>query len=127
MKSIEPDMGKISNPEGLPLPTTFGGKRAQNGLIDGTEQLHRRNLMARICGACHARDRVERHFQQMERHIREADAMVASTTTLMQQAWSKKQADPDNPFDEALEFQWIEQWLFFRRFRPLRRGHERTR
>jgi hydroxylamine dehydrogenase len=31
----------------------------------------------------------------------------------MSAAWKAKQADPSNPFDEYLEREWVESWLFY--------------
>jgi len=39
--------------------------------------------------------------------------MVKAATDLMLDAWNNKCADQSNPFDEAIEQKWIEQWLFF--------------
>ncbi len=39
--------------------------------------------------------------------------MTLTATQIMQKAWEARVADKTNPFDEAIEKEWVEQWLFF--------------
>jgi len=103
----------IRNADGLPVPTTFSGKPATDFLIDKEEQEARLNRMKAICNGCHNRDWINGHFEKVHRHIREVDEMVLTATRLMQRAWNEGIEDPTNPFDEAIEKMWVEQWLFY--------------
>lgn len=103
----------IKNPDGLPLPTTFTGKIAGEFLIDQKEQQQRQAVMKKVCVSCHGTDWVNGHMVHLETTIHESDQMVLAATQLMQKGWNQKLADPANPFDEALERKWIEQWLFY--------------
>lgn len=112
----QPISGKtheIRNADGLPLPVTFTGTPASEFLISGEEAGRRRDAMEAICGACHSSDWAANHFDRLDEVIAGADSMVRSSTVLMQRAWDEGLADPSNPFDEALERKWAEQWLFY--------------
>ncbi len=69
--------------------------------------------MQKVCQNCHGANWVRGHFVQLDTTNMEADQMVLAATQLLQQAWDEGLADPANPFDEAIEQKWIEQWLFF--------------
>ena len=56
---------------------------------------------------------VNGNFLKFEKTISETDAMVLTTTELLQEVWKNKLEDNTNPFDEALEQMWIRQWLFY--------------
>jgi len=103
----------IRNKDGLPMPTTFSGELAKGFLIDSKEQQSRFNRMKAICNGCHNRDWINGHFDRMHEHIKKVDEMVLTATQLMQKAWDMGIEDPANPFDEAIEKMWIEQWLFY--------------
>ncbi|MDA8168386.1 MAG: multiheme c-type cytochrome [Nitrospiraceae bacterium] len=103
----------IMNRDGLPLPATFSGEPASKYLIDGAEQARRENIMKSVCNACHNIDWVNKHFEKMDNTIRETDRMTLAATKLMQKAWDLGIADKTNPFDEALEMDWVRQWLFY--------------
>lgn len=103
----------IKNKDGLSLPTTFTGELAEDYLLNGDEQVKRKNQMTKVCRACHGTDWAEHHFSKLDSTIYETDRMVLSTTLLLQKAWDEKLADPSNPFDEAIEQKWISQWLFY--------------
>lgn len=103
----------IKNADGQPLPVTFGGKLASEYLIDEKEQKIRKNKMKRVCNSCHSTDWIDKHFQKLDHTLKETDQMVKAATDLMIHAWKHKLADPKNPFDEPLEYKWINQWLFY--------------
>jgi hypothetical protein len=103
----------IRNKDGLPMPTTFSGELAKEFLIDSKEQQSRFNRMKAICNGCHNRDWINGHFDRTHEHIKKVDEMVLTATQLMQKAWDMGIEDPVNPFDEAIEKMWIEQWLFY--------------
>ncbi len=107
------DTFSIKNADGLPLPTTFDGRLAEEYLLDEVAQNERQENMARVCAACHASSWTAGHFAKLERTNRETDGMVLTATRLMLEAWDKGLADKSNPFDEFLEQKWVIQWLFF--------------
>lgn len=107
------DTSVIRNADGLPLPTTFDNRPAAEFLLDAEAQAERRAAMKRVCQACHGTSWADGHLAQLEAVNREADAMVAAATALMQHGWQSGKADGANPFDEALERKWVEQWLFY--------------
>lgn len=112
----QPKSGKtyeIKNADGLPLPTTFTGQPASEYLIDRAEGAKRLNAMKAICGACHSSDWTSNHFKRLDGAIATADSMILSSTLLMKKGWDSGLADPSNPFDEALERKWVEQWVFY--------------
>lgn len=107
------DTTKIRNAEGLPLPTTLGGQPAAEFLISPQEQARRREKMEMVCRTCHSSSWTHHFFQAFEHTVRETDEMVGAATQLLQQAWQEGLADPSHPFDEDLEFRWVQQWLFY--------------
>lgn len=112
----QPVSGKtyeLRNADGQPLPTTFAGVPAAEGLLDKATQDARKQAMKRLCRSCHSSDWAEGHFVKMDSTLVETDRMVAAATGLMQAGWDQKLADPSNPFDEVLEQYWIKQWLFY--------------
>ena len=114
---IQGDTSLIRNNDGLPLPTTFTGEAAKEGLIDGKEQEKRMKLMSRICNQCHATTWVNNHFKRLDNTIVETDKMSLNATLLLLEAWKHGLAEGlpqgKNPFDEAIEQKWIKQWLFY--------------
>ncbi len=105
---------KIKNADDQPLPTTFSGVPASHRyLISSQEQTKRRQAMIQICNACHGTDWATSYFDRFELQIKDADQAVLAATKLIQFAWDKRLADPDNPFDEFLERLWVRQWLFY--------------
>jgi hypothetical protein len=109
-----PDTSIIKNKDGQPLPTTFGGLPATDFLIDGAEQIARRQRLQKVCLSCHSRDWVDGHWERFENTIKTTNDMTLTATQMMQKAWDEKLADNKTDlFDEALEKQWVEQWLFF--------------
>ncbi len=103
----------MKNRDGLSLPVTFAGELASEYLIDKTEQERRLNAISNICNSCHSKDWINGHFLKFEKTISETNAMVLTTTELLQEVWKNKLEDSTNPFDEALEQMWIRQWLFY--------------
>lgn len=103
----------IRNHDNLPLPTTFGGRRAENFLIEKSEQERRQSEMRKVCSSCHASGWSAGVFAKLDQTLVETDSMVLASTLLLQDGWSKKLADQSNPFDEELEKLWIKQWLFY--------------
>ena len=69
--------------------------------------------MARVCLGCHSRQWVAGHFDRLDTSIASTNHMTLQATRLMTEAWQAGLASDGNPFDEAIEFKWVEQWLFF--------------
>jgi hydroxylamine dehydrogenase len=112
----QPKSGKtyeIKDRDGLPLPITFNDIPAKDFLISSDEQTTRKANMMKICSACHGNDWVTSYFEKMDNTLKETDKMVAAATDLVSSAWKEKLADNKNPFDEAIEQMWIQQWLFY--------------
>jgi hypothetical protein len=107
------DTSIIKNSDGLPMPTTFGGEPASEYLIDADEQKNRKALMQAVCTGCHSTDWVNGHFAKLESTIEETDRMTLAATKLISSAWEAEVADNANPFDEAIEQNWVKQWLFY--------------
>ncbi|MFB0564108.1 MAG: multiheme c-type cytochrome [Candidatus Aminicenantaceae bacterium] len=103
----------IKQKDGLPLPVDFKGVLASEYLLDEAQQQERQDKMKKVCQSCHASSWAENHFARFHSTLEEADKMVRAATELIMEAWNSKCADPSNPFDEAVEHSWIEQWLFF--------------
>ena len=114
---ISADTTVIRNRAGLPLPTELTGEPAPGYLIDSTEQAAREQRMRSVCAACHSGQWIGGHFAKLDRTIETTNSMTAAATALMQTAWdrgvAKGLAHDANPFDEALERQWSNQWLFY--------------
>jgi hypothetical protein len=103
----------LRNADGQPLPTTFDGVPAAQGLLSPQEQAGRKATMERVCNGCHNRQWIEGHFRRFDATVKETDAMVRTATKLVREGWAKGTADPKNPFDEPLEHLWLETWLFY--------------
>lgn len=103
---------ELRNADGQPLPTTFAGEPAAEGLLSAEQQAERRERMRNVCVACHSRRWADDHFAKIDRSVAETNAMTRAATTLMQQIWDAGLADPANPFDEPIERTWVESWLF---------------
>lgn len=110
---ISPNTSLIKNSNGLQLPTTLDGQMASEFLISADEQKVRTQTMQSTCRACHSQGWVEGHWQKFPNTIQTTDAMTMTATKIMARAWEEKLANNDNMFDEAIEKQWTEQWLFF--------------
>lgn len=107
------DTSTLRNADGQPLPATFAGVPASEGLLGPEEQASRRAAMERLCRACHASQWAESFFDKMQGTIEATNAHTLAATRVLQEAWEKGLADPANPFDEPLERMWVEQWLFY--------------
>ncbi len=111
------DTSVLKNKDGLPLPTTFTGEVAKEGLIDEKEQKKRKTAMSALCLQCHATSWTNSHFAKLEHTIREVDEMTLASTLLLLEAWKHHLAEGlpqgKNPFDETIEQMWIRQWLFY--------------
>lgn len=108
-----PDTSIIRNKDGQPLPTSLDGDRAGQFLISTEEMKARKSVLQEICKGCHTQNWVEGHWARFEDSLSTTDKMTLAATTLLRSAWQDKLADPSNPFDEALERLWVEQWLFY--------------
>lgn len=110
---ISADTTTIINSAGLHLPTEFSGEPVDEFLIDAEEMATRQERMARVCLGCHSRQWVAGHFDRLDTSIASTNHMTQQATRLMTEAWHAGLASDGNPFDEAIEFKWVEQWLFF--------------
>jgi hypothetical protein len=104
---------ELRNADGQPLPATFAGVVASEGLIDSATQQTRKNEMKQLCRSCHSSEWANGHFEKMDSTLVETDRMVLASTKLMQHAWQQKVANSNNPFDEEMEQYWVKQWLFY--------------
>jgi len=107
------DTSIIKNADGLPLPTTFANVPAAGFLIDSAEQDQRRKAMSKVCTACHSTDWANLFFLRLDTTVQETNQMTYAATQLLERAWDKGLADQSNPFDEVIEQEWVEQWLFY--------------
>lgn len=109
-----PDTSVIVNAEGLQLPTSLTGETASKFLISQEEMTTRRETLHKVCLACHTRDWVKGHWERLERTITMANDSTRAATEVMTRAWKQGVADnKESLFDEAIEKQWVEHWLFF--------------
>ncbi len=108
-----PDTTIIRNRRGQPLPTDYDGQAAATFLIDDSEQQLRTETMQSVCLGCHDRSWVRGHWRKYRHTIDTTNAATRTATQLMESIWSGKLADNDNPFDEAIERQWMDVWLFY--------------
>ena len=112
--SKSPDTSTIKNKDGMPLPTTLSGELAAEFLINRGEQEKRRDTLQKVCLSCHARDWVSGHWERFENTIKKSNGMTLTATQILTKAWDEKVADKtESIFDEAIEKQWVEQWLFY--------------
>jgi hydroxylamine dehydrogenase len=114
---VRGDTSILKNKDGLPLPTTFAGEAAKEGLIDDKEQAKRKEGLSAICLRCHGTSWTRQHFAKLDNTIQEVDQMTLAATFLLMEAWTKGLAEGlphgKNPFDELIEQRWIRQWLFY--------------
>jgi hydroxylamine dehydrogenase len=109
-----PDTSIIKNKDGLPLPTTLGNETASEYLIGKDEMEKRKETLQKVCLACHSRQWVDGHWARFENTIKTSNEMTRAATNLQLEAWKEGAADNKiSLFDEALEKQWVEQWLFY--------------
>ena len=110
---ISADTATIINRAGLHLPTELSGEPVDEFLIDAEEMATRQERMTRVCLGCHGRQWVSGHFERLNTSIASTNHLTLQATRMMTEAWQAGLASDENPFDEAIEFKWVEQWLFF--------------
>ncbi len=108
-----PDTTIIKNADGQPLPTDFAGGLAEGFLIDKAERQRRTDAFQQTCRACHDTSWVSGFWRRLENTVSQTNASTETATRIMQQIWGKGLADPENPFDEAVERIWSDNWLFY--------------
>ncbi len=108
-----PDTSIIRNKDGQPLPTSLDGSLAGEFLISTEEMEARKASLQKVCKGCHAQNWVDGHWVRFEASLSTTDKMTLAATKLLETAWKEKLLDPSNPFDEAVERLWVEQWLFY--------------
>ncbi len=104
---------KFKNKAGLSLPTELTGEFVKEVLIDKKEMKRRENKMKNICLGCHSNSWVEGFFNRFHNTIKTTNVQSLKATKIVLKAWKEGVADNSNPFDEAIEKMWIEQWLFY--------------
>ena len=95
------------------MPTELSGEPVQEFLIDEQELKQREQTMKNVCLGCHGSQWVDGHFDRLQTSITNTNHKTLQATKLLQDAWAQGLADDENPFDEAIEVMWTEQWLFF--------------
>jgi hypothetical protein len=114
---ISADTTTIVNSAGLNLPTELDGTSVSEFLIDEEERAGRQTTMEAICLGCHSRQWVDGHFLRLDTSIETSNHMTLQATKIISQAWEEGLAtgipQGANPFNEAIELKWVEQWLFF--------------
>lgn len=114
---ISADTTIIVNKGGLTLPTELTGEPVSSALISEQEMNTRTANMKNVCSGCHSQQWVDGHFVRLDRSIETSNFMTLQATKILSTAWQEGLAQglPQgaNPFDEALEMKWIEQWLFY--------------
>ncbi len=108
-----PDTSIVKNAEGLQLPTSLDGKLAKDYLISEGEMAKRKESMQKVCLSCHSSNWVNGHWERFENTIQVTNDMTKTATELLIKAWEQGTADKSNFFDEGIEKQWVEQWLFY--------------
>ena len=112
-----PDTTIITNSAGLPLPTELTGEPVDKFLIDEAEQKKRQDTMKGICLTCHSEPWVEGQYALLEYAIEMNNKMTLTPTQVLLSAWqegaAKGLAQNDSIFNEAIEKEWVEQWLFY--------------
>ena len=112
-----PDTTVIKNKAGLALPTELTGEEAESFLINETEKDKRLAEMKKICLSCHSLAWVDGHFDRFYSTVKDSNGMTLAATKILLSAWDKGFAKGpglnDSPFNEAIEKNWIEQWLFY--------------
>jgi hypothetical protein len=112
---LTPNTTVLRNKDGLPLPTDFDGGFAEAGLADAAERDRRAAAMQAVCAACHDASWVTGHWTRFEAVIRETNEKTRLATDLVRKAWAAGLAEgpgAGNPFDEPLERDWTDVWLF---------------
>jgi len=114
---IDANTSNIVNNSGLNLPTELTGEPVSKFLIDEAEMAVRQQNMENVCSGCHSQQWIKGHFSRLDRSIETSNHMTLQATKVLSQAWQEGLAQglPQgaDPFDEAIEMKWIEQWLFY--------------
>lgn len=114
---ISPDVTTIRNKDGLPLPTALDGTPAAEFLISAEQQAAHTETMQATCRACHGQSWIDGHWRRYENTIVQTNASTRLLTSMMEEAWTTGLASGieqgGNPFDEAIERQWSDAWLFY--------------
>lgn len=109
-----PDTSIIKNKDGMALPVTLGGETATEFVISSEEQAKRKDTLQKVCRSCHTLDWVNGHWERFENTIKTSNQMTLTSTQILKDAWKAGVAsDSPSIFDEAIEKQWVEQWLFY--------------
>jgi hypothetical protein len=113
----EPDTTLIRNKDNLPLPTDFDGGFSEKYLIDSDTKERRTDAMQAICLNCHDSSWVKGHWKRYENSIQMTNHAVRVATDIMREIWKHGYAagidKGGSPFDEAVEKQWSDAWLFY--------------
>ncbi|NOY46562.1 MAG: hydroxylamine oxidase [Deltaproteobacteria bacterium] len=111
------DTTVIRNQAGLALPSELTGEPAAAFLIDEAEQARREARMRSVCSGCHSGQWTRGHFERLANTVRTTNALTLEATKILLRAWESGLArgpgQGGNPFDEAIEKMWVEQWLFY--------------
>lgn len=110
---ISPETSKIKNSAGLQLASDLNGDPASDYLIDEKEQAQRESTMKSICIRCHGVNWTENHFTRLHHVIDASNDLTLTATEIMLEIWEEDGADNSNLFDEYIERQWTETWLFY--------------
>jgi len=109
-----PDTSIIMNKDGMALPVTLSGEPATEFVISSEEQAKRKGTLQKVCRSCHTLDWVNGHWERFENTIKTSNQMTLTSTQILKNAWKAGVAsDSPSIFDEAIEKQWVEQWLFY--------------
>jgi hypothetical protein len=108
-----PKTFEIINADKQPLPVTFSNIPAKDFLIDEKEIAVRKNIMGKVCKSCHGTSWVNSHFENLDSAVAITNQMTKTATELMTQAWEKELENPENPFDEPIEQEWVKSWLLY--------------
>lgn len=103
----------IVNKAGLHLPTELSGEPVSKYLIDAEEMEKREQTMKNVCLGCHGSQWVNGHFDRLDVSIASTNHMTLQATNILVDVWEQGLADDNNPFNEAIETMWTEQWLFY--------------
>lgn len=109
---ISPETHKIVNDAGLQLATNLDGSPASSFLISKEEQEKRNNTMKQICNKCHSSNWTDNHFARLNDVIRTTNESTLAATQILSKIWEEGYADNSNLFDEYIERQWVDIWLF---------------
>jgi hypothetical protein len=110
---ISPETHLITNSSGIQLAADLDGTPASEFLINEQEQIARDNEMKQICNRCHSSSWTDNHFIRLNDVIRSSNAYTVTATELMLEIWEKGYADNSSLFDENIERQWTDLWVFY--------------